>query len=314
MTKIALSCILALGVGLGLGTSAALAAPETFDDPEAAVTAVVDALEAHDREALLEVFGPENEDVIISGNDQRDRDDRDDFLAAYHEMNRVAIDDDDVATLYIGEDQWPFPIRMTRDESGWSFDADEGREEMLERRIGRNELDVIDLLRAYARVQSRFRQSDYDDDGVMEFAASILSTPGKRDGLYWPPEDGAPDSPIGDAVAEAAAEGYVLDGQEQEPEPYLGYYYHLLQKQGPNAPGGALDYMINGNMVAGHALLAFPSGYGETGIMSFMIGENGIVYEADLGDDTLEAAQAIDSYDPGEAWFPVEDETDIVAR
>ncbi len=198
--------------------------------------------------------------------------------------------------------------------AGWSFDVEEGRAEMLERRIGRNELDVIDLLRAYVRVQSRFRQTDFDDDGVMEFAASILSTPGKRDGLYWPPEDGAPESPVGDAVAEAAAEGYVVDGQEQEPEPYLGYYYHLLQKQGSNAPGGALDYMINGNMVAGHALLAFPSDYGETGIMSFMVGENGIVYEADLGDDTLEAAQDIDSYNPGEEWVPVEDEAETAAR
>lgn len=311
MAKVALACL----VAFGLSAQAALATPKAFDDPEAAAAAVVSALEARDRGALLEVFGPENEDVIISGNDQRDSDDREDFLASYDQMNRVAVDDETgTATLYIGREQWPFPIPLVQGDDGWSFDAEAGREEMLERRIGRNELDVIDLLEAYVKVQSRFRQTDWDGDGVMAFAAHILSTPGERDGLYWPPEDGTPDSPVGDAVAQAAAEGFVLGGEEQQPEPYLGYYYHILQKQGPNAPGGAMDYMMNGHMVAGHALLAFPADYGETGIMSFLVGENGIVYEADLGEDTIERAEAIDSFDPGDGWSPVEDETETAAQ
>jgi hypothetical protein len=170
---------------------------------------------------------------------------------------------------------------------------------------------VIELMGAYARVQSRFRQTDYDGDGVMEFAASILSAPGARDGLYWPPEPGAPESPIGDAVAQAAAEGYVVQGHEEDPKPYLGYYFHLLQKQGPSAPGGPMNYIINGNMVAGHAMLAFPAAYGETGIMSFIVGENGAVHEADLGEDTIGAATAIEAFDPDEAWAPVSQEAEL---
>jgi len=297
---------LAGAAGLVLAWSPALASPKAFETPEAAVAAVISALEAHDRDALLEVFGPENEDVIVAGDPERDSEDRDDFLAAYNEMNRVSVAEDGSATLYIGREQWPFPIRLTKGEAGWTFDVEAGREEMLERRIGRNELDVIEALRAYVKVQARFRQTDYDNDGVMEFAAHIISTPGTRDGLYWPPEDGAPESPIGDAVAEAAAQGYVIDGEAREPEPYLGYYFELLQKQGENAPGGAFDYMVNGNMVAGHAMLAFPSDYGQTGIMTFLVGENGIIYEADLGDDTIEIASAIEAYDLGEEWTPVE--------
>jgi Protein of unknown function (DUF2950) len=310
MLKIKASGILAAA----LSASAVLAAPQTYETPEAAVSAVVAALEARDRSALLAVLGPESEDVIISGNDERDHEDREDFLAAYEQMHRVAIDSDGVATLYVGREQWPFPLRLVKGEAGWIFDVEGGREEMLDRRIGRNELDVIDLLRAYVRVQSRFRQTDYDRNGVMEFAASMLSSPGARDGLYWPPEPGAPESLIGDAVAEAAAEGYVVQGHEEAPKPYLGYYFHLLQKQGPNAPGGALDYMINGNMVAGHAMLAFPADYGETGIMSFLVGENGIVYEADLGEDTIDIANAIEAYDPDDAWEPVEEEAETAAR
>ena len=177
---------------------------------------------------------------------------------------------------------------------------------MLLRRIGQNELDVIDLMHGYVRAQALYRSENPDGDGLPSFASAILSSPdGKRDGLYWPSEPGEPESPIGDFMARAAADGYQLDGADVEPEPYLGYYYRVLQKQGPHAPGGALDYMANGQMVAGHALLAFPSDYGDTGVMSFMVGEAGIVYEADLGEETLDVAGAIDSFDPGDGWTPV---------
>jgi hypothetical protein len=310
MSKIQLCCTLAAA----LAASTALAAPRPFETPEAAVGAVVEALKASDRDALLAVFGPENEDVIVSGNDERDREDRADFLAAYDHMHRVAVDDDGVATLYVGREQWPFPIRLVKGEAGWAFDVEGGREEMLDRRIGRNELDVIELMSAYVRVQSRFRQTDYDGDGVMEFASAILSSPGQRDGLYWPPEPGAPESPVGDIVAQAAAEGYVLRGQDEPPKPYLGYYFHVLQKQGPNAPGGAMDYVVNGNMVAGHALLAFPAAWGETGIMSFVVGENGLVLESDLGENTIETANAIEAFDPGQEWEPVSEDAETAAE
>ena len=308
------TCVTSILVA-ALFASTALAAPESFETPEAAVGAVVEALKAGDRDALVKVFGPENEDVIISGNDERDRGDREGFLAAYDHMHRVAVADDGlVATLYVGREQWPFPIRLMKGEGGWVFDVEGGREEMLDRRIGRNELDVIELMRAYVRVQSRFRQADYDGDGVMEFARSFLSAPGQRDGLYWPPEPGAPESPVGDAVAQAAAEGYVVRGEAEPPKPYLGYYFQILQRQGPSAPGGAMDYAINGNMLAGHALLAFPADWGQTGIMSFMVGENGVLYESDLGEDSIEAAGAIEAFDPGEGWEPVSEDQQTAAR
>ncbi|MEM9221943.1 MAG: DUF2950 family protein [Pseudomonadota bacterium] len=284
----------------------ALAEPTAFDSPEAAVSTVIEALGAADREALIAAFGPEHEDVILSGDIARDRADWTDFITAYNEMHRIAVEGD-TATLYIGIDQWPSPIPIVRGPDGsWRFDAEAGRDEISSRRIGENELDIIDLLRAYVRVQAAYRQIDYDGDGVMEFASSILSDEGERNGLYWPPEPGTPESPIGDFVARASAAGYSVDGQAVEPEPYLGYYFIMLDRQGANAPGGEREYAVNGEMVAGHALLAFPSAYGETGIMTLMVGENGVVYEADLGEETIDKALAIESYDPGEEWIIVE--------
>ena len=295
--------ILAVSV-LPLG--GAHATPATYDSPEAAVEAVVAALEAQSRDDLLAAFGPESEDVIFSDDPARDRQDWGDFLASYKAMNRIVVEGG-TAILNIGEDQWPVPIPIVHAPDGtWSFDAEAGREELTARRIGENELDVIELLRAYVRVQAAFRQIDYDGDGVMEFAGAILSDPGERNGLYWPQEDGAPESPIGDFIARASSQGYSIGGEEVEPDPYFGYYYRILEGQGDAAPGGAFDYMINGNMVAGHAILAFPSAYGESGIMSIMVGENGVVYEADLGEDTLERAGAIETFDPTDEWSVLE--------
>lgn len=286
----------------------ALAEPAAFPTPEAAADAIVDALDARDRDALIAVFGPEAEDVVLSGDDARDREAWRDFLDAWREMHRVAVEaDGESATLYVGRDQWPFPVRLRKSADGvWSFDAEGAREEMLLRRIGRNELDVIELMRAYVTVQAEYRLTDWDGDGVMEFAASVLSAPGARDGLYWPPEDGAPESPVGDFVARASIDGYVVGDEAVEGEPYLGYYYRVLQGQGDAAPGGAYGYVVNGNMVAGHALLAVPADYGVSGVTSFMVGENGVVLEADLGDDTLDAAASLELFDPGEGWSEVQ--------
>ncbi len=285
----------------------ALAAPQSFATPEAAVDAVIAALDATDKDALIAVFGPESEDVILTGDDAQDRDTWGEFLSNYRKLHRIEVDGD-TATLEIGTDLWPFPAPLVKDAGGWHFDGDAAREEVTLRRIGENELDVIDLLRGYVRAQAAYRAEDPDNDGLRTFASAIISDAGTRDGLYWPDEPGAPESPIGDFMARAAAGGYNVDGTDVDPEPYLGYYYHILTKQGPHAPGGAMDYMVDGHMVAGHALIAFPSDYGDTGVMSFMVSENGTVYEADLGDDTLTVAAAIDSYDPGDGWSPVEDD------
>jgi hypothetical protein len=299
----------ALAALLGAAGSAAHADPAVFETPEAATEAVIAVLEARDRDGLIAIFGPENQDVVLSGDEVADRAAWSEFLTDYRVMHRIAVEDA-AATLYIGRDQWPFPATLVLGEDGWRFDAEGAREEVLARRIGENELDVIALLHGYVRAQAAYRAADPDGDGLRSFAAGLISSPGGRDGLYWPEEPGTPESPVGDFMARAAAEGYSVDGQDTDPEPYHGYYYRVLHKQGAAAPGGALDYMVGGHMLAGHALIAFPSAYGDTGIMSFMAGESGVIYEADLGEDTLGVANAIESFDPGEGWAVVEDETE----
>jgi len=299
---------IAIALPAVLAALPAHAEPQAFEAPEAAVDAVVAALEAADRDALVTVFGPESEDVILSGDPIADRADWADFLAAYRQMHRIVRegDEDEFAVLYIGEDQWPFPIELERGEDGeWRFDPEDAREELRLRRIGDNELQVMELMRDYVRVQAAYRQIDYDGDGVKEFANAILSDAGQRNGLYWPAEPGTPESPIGDFVARASASGFDVAGQLVDPEPFLGYYYRILDAQGEAAPGGTYSYVVNGNMVAGHALLAFPSAHDETGVMSFMIGENGVLYEADLGEETLEVAAGIEAFDPDERWSAV---------
>ncbi len=291
-----------------LFATAALAEPAAYETPDAAAGAIVDALDARDVDALVAVFGPDARDLVLSGNDEQDRETWGNFLTAYNEMHRFVLNEaEDSATLLIGEDQWSFPAPLAKGEDGlWRFDPEAARETVLERRIGNNELDVMELLRGYTLAQETYRDADHDGDGVLEFAAAILSAPGERNGLYWPAEEGEPESPIGDFVARAAASGYSVDGTDETPEPYLGYYFTILEGQGPDAPGGAYSYVINGNMVAGHAMLAFPAAHGETGIMSFMIGENGTIYEADLGEETLDRATGIALFVPGPEWTPVD--------
>lgn len=292
---------------LVLTTGAALADPATYPTPEAAVQAFVDALAAEDRAALLVVFGPESDDLIGTDNPREDAEARAEFLADFAESAEIVDDGEGRKELQVGRTRWPFPVSLVSVAGGWQFDPGAAREEILDRRIGANELDVIALLKRAVQVQAAFRLVDYDGDGVMEFASSILSDPGERDGLYWTEEMGEPLSPIGAFVAQAAADGIALDGVDQQPVPYFGYYYRILTRQGPTAPGGAYDYIINDHMVAGHALLAYPAEPEETGVMSFMVGENGVVYEADLGENTLEIAGKIDSFDPDPAqgWKPI---------
>ncbi|MFZ0097638.1 MAG: DUF2950 domain-containing protein [Gemmobacter sp.] len=286
-------------------SGAAWAEPATFDTPDAALGAIVAALEAKDPQALLAVFGPEARDLVFTGDDEDDRQTWRDFLMDYRYRHRIATEGE-TAVIHIGREDWPFPAPLVQVGGKWQFDPEAAREEIELRRIGLNELDVIDLLERAVAVQGRYRQIDYDGDGVMEFAASILSSEGQRDGLYWPEDMGEPLSPIGAFAAQAAADGINIDGVDQGPQPYLGYFYRILTKQGAAAPGGALDYVVNGNMISGHAILAFPAEPGVTGVMSFMVGENGVVYEADLGEDTLAIAAAIDSFNPDDAWAPVE--------
>ncbi|MTH61729.1 DUF2950 domain-containing protein [Paracoccus litorisediminis] len=294
---------LALLIGTAPG---AWAAPQYFDTPEAAVTALVTALEAKDKAAVLQIFGPEAEDVVSTGDAEEDRVVWREFLDDMHAIHRLEPAGDGRMTLLAGREMWPFPADLVKGDTGWSFDAESAREEVLARRIGRNELEVIGLLRRAHEVQASFRQTDYDGDGVMEFAASILSTPGQHDGLFWAEDPDSPPSPFDESLARANFTGFSSDGEDREPEPYEGYYFRILQGQGPAAPGGAYSYMVNGNMVSGHAIVAYPAAYGDSGIMSFIVAEPGIVYQTDLGEDTLEKAAKIELFDPTEEWAPVE--------
>lgn len=284
----------------------AVAEPAQFETPDAAVAAMIAALDARDREAMLQIFGEENEDVVSTGDAEEDQQNWGRFLRDYKSHSQIKLDTEDRATLYAGRDLWAFPAALVRQDGKWSFDAPGAREEVRIRRIGLNELDVIDIMHRVGGIQEEFRRTDHDGDGVKEFAASILSAPGERDGLYWPDEPGTERSPLSDAVARANDAGYNFDGTDLDPEPYKGYYFRILQAQGPAAPGGSYSYMIGANMVSGHAMIAYPAGYDDTGIMSFMVGEGGVVYQADLGEETISKALAIQSFDPGEGWTPVE--------
>jgi hypothetical protein len=294
--------LLSSTVALFLGASIAFAEPAIYPTPEAATEAFVTALTAKDRAGLLTIFGPESDDLIGTDDPEADAEARENFLAEYSTFHQIVPAGDNRVELQIGRSLWAFPVAMTKSDAGWSFDAAGARDEILARRIGMNELDVIEIMHRAIVVQATYRQTDHDGDGVMEFASSIVSTPGQRDGLYWPPEEGTPDSPIGAFMAQAAADGISIDGVDQAPVPYLGYFFRILTRQGEAAPGGAYDYMVGGNMVAGHAVLAYPAEPGDSGIMSFMMGENGQIYEANLGDTTLEVAGAIDSFNPTEGW------------
>lgn len=281
--------------------SPALSGGANFDTPQSALDAFVGALKANDQSKMLEIFGPEAEDLVGTGDPAEDQERRQEVLGMYAEGYRFQPEDEGVVLL-LGEDSWPFPIPILRTDDGWRFDLEAGIEELSAREIGLNELEVIELLEAYVDLQAAFRLVDHNGNGVMEFAQTIISDPEEQNGLFWPGKD----SFVGAALARAATSGW-SDGQvDYEAEPFLGYYYTILQEQGPNAPGGAYSYFVGDHFVAGHALLAIPADYGETGIHSFLVGENGIVYEADFGPETLSIAAEISAYDPGTNWSPVE--------
>lgn len=275
-----------------------LADPAKYATPQAALDAMMAGLASADRAAVLTVFGPKSADLLSTGNAEEDAANRATVLALYREGYRFVPGAEDTVTLALGTEGWSFPIPLVRGPGGWSFDIVAGEAEVIAREIGGNELDVIELLHAYVDVQAAFRLIDHDGDGVMEFARQIISSDTDRDGLFW--SDGS--GPVGELLARASARGYSDGVSDKAPEPYLGYLYRILDGQAATAPGGEMSYVVNDNMVAGHALLAVPAAYGETGVHSFLIAENGVLLEADLGEDTLGTAAKITAYDPGEVW------------
>ncbi len=292
------------GLALTCLVSGPLAAePANYATPQDAVEAMMAALVAADREAVMTVFGAESAGFLSSGNDREDRQNSESILGMYSEGFRMVPQEDGSVVLALGINGWPFPIPIERSGDFWTFDVETGREEVLAREIGLNELEIIDLLEAYVDIQAAYRLVDHDGDGVMEFARQIISSSATaRDGLFWP----APDSPLGELFARASVDGFSDGDQDFEPEPYSGYYFRILTEQTAAAPGGEMNYLINDNMVGSHAILAVPANFGETGITSFMVSENGIVLEAVLGEDTLEIAAPMIAYDPTSDWSPAE--------
>ncbi|MDB6179355.1 DUF2950 family protein [Paracoccus sp. Z330] len=293
--------MIALSAGLTLAPMAAIAAPQSYESPQAALEALVSAAGAEGEQDLLTVFGAEAAETIFSGDEIEDAGNRRMIENMVNQGYRFVPEAEFEQTIIeMGNDHWPFPIPLVRDENGWSFDVEAGRQEMLARRIGLNELNTMTLIDAYGDIQAQFRLVDQDGDGVMEFARSLIATAEDRDGLYWP----GGDSPLGEHAARASLDGFSEDGEDLPSEPLEGYLFRVLDGQGENAPGGAMSYLVNDNMVAGHAILAVPAVYGDTGIHSFMMAENGIILQADLGEDSLNIAAEITSYDPDESWVP----------
>jgi hypothetical protein len=291
--------VLALIVALTWTGFAQETPQRAFASPQEAMQALVKALQAGDKESLLAILGPESEEILSSGDPVSDKADRDRFLNAYGEKVEVAAQGNDWVEVVLGNDNWPFPIPIVKGQQGWFFDTEAGKEEILSRRIGRNELDTIQVCQGYVEAQREYASADREQDGIIQYAQKVISDPNRRNGLYWEPAEGELPSPAGPFMARAAAEGYK---RGDKPVPFHGYYYRILKAQGPKAPGGAYNYVINGHMVAGFALVAWPAEYGVSGIMTFVVNQNGIVYERDLGPKTAKTAEAMTRYNPDQTW------------
>jgi len=285
---------------------AAQARQKEFPTPEAAVQALVDALQDHDAAALLALFGPGSEALISSGDDVRDRANRERFLQRYAVKNSLERTGQDKVVLEVGDDDWPFPIPIVRSGSAWRFDTAAGKEELLNRRIGANELSVIDVLKAYVAAQREYASRDWEGDGTYAYAQRIASTPGKKDGLYWKAGVGGEASPLGPLAAEADREGYAAKKGSGRPVPFHGYYFRILKGQGAHAPGGGYSYLVKGDMILGFAMIAYPARYRSSGVMTFIVNQDGIVYQKDLGKGTAKAAAKITRYDPDKSWKKVD--------
>ena len=296
-----LCCVATISLQSGLQAYAAENAPRIFETPQKAVAALVTAAKKKDSEGLLRVLGSQTRQWISSGDAVQDRNGLERFVSAFDNKNRIELVGDNRAVLVIGNDEFPFPFPVIRKAKGWAFDPEQGKEELLNRRIGRNELNTIQVLLAVTDAQREYASVDQNGDGVLEYAMKLRSTPGKRDGLYWPTKEGAPLSPLGPLVADAVREGY----GPGKGGAYHGYRFKLLTRQGSSAPGGDQDYVVGGRMIGGFAVLAYPARYGNSGVMSFVVNHEGVTYDADLGPDTEAEAQAIDTFDPGPGWDKV---------
>lgn len=279
-------------------------AAKSFSTPDEAVKALLEALGSKDKGQLIALFGNLEEELLSSGDEVQDNNNRAEFVALAQEKTRMEASGEDKAILHVGNNDWPFPIPLVKTDGHWQFDAEQGRQEILNRRIGRNELSAVAAMRGYVEAQFEYANLDRDNDGVSEYAQKLRSEPGKFDGLFWEAGEGQPQSPLGPLFAQAKAEGYKAREAGDEPAPFHGYYYRILTRQGAAALGGKYDYVINGNMIAGFGLVAFPAQYASSGIMTFVVNHQGKVYQKDLGPNTAEVVKKLDEYNPDSTWEP----------
>ena len=283
-------------------------APSTqkgFSTPEQAAQALIQAAASYDVPALLEILGPEAGELVASEDPVEDKNRGATFAALAREKQSVTLDPKNRgrATLLVGKDDWPLPIPIVKRDSKWYYDAKAGRQEILFRRIGQNELDAIRICRGFVEAQRDYAAEKHDGSVVNQYAQRIISTPGKRDGLAWQNPDGSWGGPVGETVAKALEQGYTVNGP-----PFHGYYFKILKGQGPAAPLGELDFMVKDVMIGGFALAAAPAQYQVTGVKTFIVSHDGIVYEKDLGPGTLDVFKSLDRYNPDKTWSRTDDE------
>ncbi|MGO9009272.1 MAG: DUF2950 domain-containing protein [Bryobacteraceae bacterium] len=278
------------------------AAPQTsqrtFATPQEAAHALAEAAEANDTAALLKILGPDGKDIVSSGDANEDKAGRAEFARLAAEKLQIRQDDADRNTILAGSQEWPFPVPLVRKNGMWVFDSAAGRVEVLARRIGRHELNAMQVCRGYVEAQMDYATHHYYGSGPMQYAQKIVSTPGKKDGLYW---EGESDVLVPKSFAAAAA---AMFAEGKKPVPYHGYYFHILKAQGPDADGGAVDYVVKGEMIGGFALVAFPAEYGVSGILTFIVNQHGIVYSKDLGPNTMTLARRMTVFNPDKTWKP----------
>jgi len=301
---LAAAVILMIFIFSGVNAGAALK-QKGFATPEAAVRAFAAAMESNDENELLSIFGMAGKELISSGDPVRDKQRRETFIADYNRKNKLAQEGSRMI-LNVGEKDWPFPIPLVKQGDQWFFDTKAGKEEILNRRIGENELSTVQTLLAIVDAQREYAMHDRNNDGIREYAEKFGSDPGKKNGLYWTTQPGEAPSPLGELVAEARAEGYRRSGTQQGPIPFHGYYFRILKKQGKHAAGGAFDYVVKNKMIGGFAVVAYPAAYGSSGVMTFIVSHEGVVYQKDLGKNTAKTATAMTSFDPDKTWKKVE--------
>jgi len=306
LPKLAVAALLLTGC-LSVRSMAQQSGQKTFSSPEEASNALLVATQNNDEKAMLEILGPDEKQIVSSGDDTEDSNNRAIFVKKYEEMHRLLREPDGTVTLYIGAENWPTPIPLVNKRTVWYFDTGAAKKEILFRRIGRNEMSTIVVCRQLAAAQKEYYASQHN-----EYAQKIFSDEGQHDGLYWKAADGEPKSPIGPLVASAVAEGYPKD-QNGAPTPFRGYFYHILTRQGKAAPGGAKNYIVNGKMTVGFAFVAYPAEYRSSGVMTFIVGADGVVYQKDLGKKTEAHAKGWTEYNPDSSWQKVEEQAEDTA-